>query len=692
VGGIETARSCRSNSLRLGCRDGKERFVSIRLLALAAIVSWMGCLAAPGGASAQTGEPVNPAEAYRRAFALIERMDAADREAITNYLGGSGSTSAADLRAVMLRAAPVIAALREAAGAGVSPDWGIDYSAGPYTLLPHVGIMRSATQFLVADAQVRLANGDAAGAAEALAAGYTLSGHVTENPTIIATLVGAVTFRQTNQALQQALGEGNVDSAAAQALLGAVTPLAGDDPFNFVASLEGERDAFGGWMKDNFTGEGGKDQFVEQAGALFGGDDRSLLATQQFADMSQGELDAAIGLYNMAQQDMVNAAKTGDLELMRARMREISEAVSRGEYGPVALNFTPGLDRVADAMIAAYDELSMLIAQLEIAASGVEGAQSLRNAALWYLRAIAIERRHPSESRDRIAGLALDILAVDPFERALPHPDYDEILAIIDEAVKIERCDFDLKNSWAREGMTAQITHVEGMRDVARVLIADAAIALDRGGADYTGRAATRLAGALRMAAHLAADRRAASSQAAAAIFDEASAVLLHAIVDQRFPPGDLAAVRDAVSRLGERLPFNFSGALARHRSLTSSWLIERHLRHASTAAGAIEALASVASAAGGPPRSVFDTLTLDLIRRDMATADEIVAASIDWHRKHDAATAAALTSAEVARRAEQCPPEWPEWFLPPVLQAAPAIDASAARLAELRTILDAMK
>lgn len=666
--------------------------MSIRLLALSAILSWFGCLVAPGAAMAQSDERVNLTDAYRRAFALIERMDNADREAITNYLAGSGATSAADLRAVMLRAAPVIAALREAAGAGVSPDWGIDYSGGPYTLLPHVGMMRSATQFLVADAQLRLANGDAAGAAEALAAGYTLSGHVTENPTIIATLVGAITFRQTNQTLQQALGEGNVDPASAQALLGAVRPLAGDDPFNFVASLEGERDVFGGWMKDNFTGEGGKDRFIEQAGALFGAAEQGLLAVQQYGDMSQQQFDASIGLYDLAQRDLVEAARTGDLELMRARMREITETAANGAYGPIAQTLLPSLDRIADAMIAAYDELSMLIAQLELAASGVEGAQSLRNAALWYLRAIAIERRHPSESRERIAGLALDILAVAPSERAMPHPDYDEILAIIDEAVTIERCDFDLRNSWAREGMTAEITHVEGMRDVARVLIADAAIALDRGGADQAARAAKRLADAMRMAAHLAGDRRAASSQAAALIFDEASAVLLHAIVDQRFSPRDLAAARDAVGRLGDRLPFNFSGALARHRSLTSSWLIERHLRHASTAEGAIEALAAVASAAGGPPRSAFDTLTLHLIRRDIACADEIVAASLDWHREHDPATAAALTRAEVTRRAAQCPPVWPEWLLAPILQAAPAIDASAARLAELRTILDAMK
>jgi hypothetical protein len=247
-----------------------------------------------------------------------------------------------------------------------------------------------------------------------------------------------------------------------------------------VASFEGEREYFGGWLKDNYMGEGGLERFAEEVAPILGlGADDAALAAMM--GMNQELFNQAIVSYDLALERTVAAVSQDDLGAAREEVQRIQEDVEAGLYGPLAPMVLPALEKCLESFIKGYQQFDSTIEKLE-------------------------ELKNDPTAQDREG--AVETHATD--HATVPLTEAQLIIDLVIEASQIEKCDFDLDKTWQYEGLLLALPHLDGMRDLARLMSA---------ASEEAGEAVpARIAAIFRMANHLGMDAQLRSTNAAVEI------------------------------------------------------------------------------------------------------------------------------------------------------------------------------
>ncbi len=131
---------------------------------------------------------INPALLYYQAFILGAELPQADHDYLfTNQW--QGQTLPARFGELIAGSDNEFKLVRQAAHATVPCDWGIDWSAGPYTLLPHLARVKATVQMAQLRAIWDLQIGRQADARDDLLAAYALARNGSRDNSVIAVLV-----------------------------------------------------------------------------------------------------------------------------------------------------------------------------------------------------------------------------------------------------------------------------------------------------------------------------------------------------------------------------------------------------------------------------------------------------------------------------------------------------------------------
>lgn len=630
-------------------------------------------------ALAQNDRP-NAADDYRRAFALLERLDPADREILGNVDWNSGSFTRTEREAIM-RARPAINAFREGASRA-HVDFGIDYSAGPQTLLPHLGPMRQGTRLLLADARLRMIDGDVRGATDNLRSMMKLSNHSTDDPVLISTLVGTAIYSLSNTSVRQMLGEGALDQAAARDLLKTIDDIAQPDPFGLAASIEGEREAFAGWMIETYHESGDANRFMEDMGA-FGmeGDGMFGLGTE-IAALSPDGFRTAMDSYDEALRQVVEAAKLDDLQLAQSEMKRLMSAIEDGQFGPITMMFVPSFDRVTESVLATYGAMAELREDLAAAAESEEALKDLQNAAAWYQRAIAAMRREfgsdIAQLREWSAAEEVDFDLITPRLEAMK-----ETREAIARAVEIRRCDFDFMSIWPSQGLRARLGHLDDMRALAAFVALDARRHRIAGAAEPAG---TRLAWLVAMAEHLGQTSWPESAQTAMNTLELALGGVSSAVTAPNMPATAFAPVRRMLDRCSLKDPIGLGTLIADWPRRSTDWMLQRY-RGRNAPRQFVSEMNDRARDLAEPLRAALWEETPEVFRRHLNELDAQFDTLVPFAHEHQAAAVEQEVGRQIARFDERDMTALASLVLAPLAEFARWRDEARMHIETLRVL-----
>lgn len=131
---------------------------------------------------------INPAVLYYQAFILGSELPQADHDYLfTNQW--QGQKLPARFGQLVDQSDNAFKLVRQAAHATAPCDWGIDWSAGPYTLLPHLSRVKATVQMAQLRAMWNLQNSRQIEACDDLLAAYALARNGSRDNSLIAVLV-----------------------------------------------------------------------------------------------------------------------------------------------------------------------------------------------------------------------------------------------------------------------------------------------------------------------------------------------------------------------------------------------------------------------------------------------------------------------------------------------------------------------
>ncbi len=223
------------------------------------------------------------------------------------------------------------------------PDFGIDWSQGLDTLLPHLGPARRGTRLLAAAATVAAATGQADEAARLAAASLRLSGQILEEPVLLSSLVSVAMIADAEFAVSAALAAPG-DGARAE-LAAAIERFAGNDPFAVLDALRWESGMVRRTFleqRDRLATPSGAGAFLERYGAA---PDPRFAAALHLAGNFDENLERELGGYERFLQEAALAVTTpGPPE----RLAELRRRLEAGEFGVLAGAIAPPLDNLRD--------------------------------------------------------------------------------------------------------------------------------------------------------------------------------------------------------------------------------------------------------------------------------------------------------------------------------------------------------
>ena len=439
----------------------------------------------------------NAATWYAQAFAALDRIDDEEWAILDDYRGRPDAAPTDEVRRILSKAQPIFDAVRRGASRGYS-DYGLDYSQGFELLLPHLSESRQVARLLQADAQRRLAEGDARGAAERIALGYRMADHLGDDSTLISSLVGQAIFRTAEIGLQVGLDVAAFGAMEGSMLLEAARSLDPVDPFRMADAVMMEQVIAIESMRAHI--EAG--DVAEFAGMLA----LNPKDAAKFAGAADGmgleQWEAEFAAYSALMDRAAACFANPDEEAARAEMAAIEAEIAAGQHGILAEVLAPSLGKAFDTTLASRAMLYERLAQLEAIAAGTLPPEELANAAVRYrrgielLKALGNDWRQPVREFDPCAEDASARLAALGVVLKAAGPAIDEFRA----GAALRRCDFALGREEHEFFVPA---YASGLRDAFALLCLDA-YRLARAG-DVEG-AIERLASANRIAGHLSGD------------------------------------------------------------------------------------------------------------------------------------------------------------------------------------------
>jgi hypothetical protein len=147
----------------------------------------------------------------------------------------------------------------------------------------------------------------------------------------------------------------------------------------------------------------------------------------------------------------------------------------------------------------------------------------------------------------------------------------EPVLSAARSGARQEHNDFGLDYT---RGFELTLPHLGKLRNIGRLMAADAAVRLHDG--DASG-AAGEIASVYRIADHLPADEILISSLVGQAVFQSADRVAQMGLDRGDFGPTESSTLRDALQTLGERDPFDLTGAMENERVIMVDWVRQKY-------------------------------------------------------------------------------------------------------------------
>jgi len=257
--------------------------------------------------------------------------------------------------------AGLLAQLREAA-ALEKCDFENHYEEGWGMLLPSLGNFRQCVRLLRVDTREAMIAGDLDRATANLVAGYQMVRHVSRDPIMICSLVGAamVEYMHSEALVLNAIP--TVTREQKRRIADAIRAL-GQDPVNIRASIEGERSISLNWMRGKIleSDASGRNAVVE-AVTLAGNLAVDSPEYVVLSNLSRDELLALVDRSDLIYRDLSDAWDTPDA---LDRLRQIEEKLTSGGYGLFAQVFAPAIFKVHKSTGLAELHLQQLVDELD---------------------------------------------------------------------------------------------------------------------------------------------------------------------------------------------------------------------------------------------------------------------------------------------------------------------------------------
>ncbi len=459
---------------------------------------------------AQLHDSRNAAGWYTKAVDRLATAGLSDSDwrALREYRPDSGAVPTESVREALVRLQPVFRAIQRGSRQGFS-DFDLEYSEGFGLMLPHLGPLRSISGLMAKDAMVRVYDGDTAGAAEAIAALYRVSDHLADDRVMISSLVGQAVFDQADRAAQAGLDRSAFGAAESSTLLEAVKRLDDRDPFDVVGSLRNEQQSVVSWVREQYSEAEDRAWMLDELG--LDAKVANVLAGMMLVD--EARFEAALVETDEVMGRVVELFTLEDAAEAQFELARLAEEINRGEHGPLAAMLVPNVSGVYKKLIAAQQAVADRTAVLQDIVDGNVAAQTLANAAVWYLQAVQMLKALGPQTLTMLREIAQDPNR--PVDDASEGA-FRETAAIIETlrtGSQKSRCDFAM----SLHGRAPAIpVYLPGLRDAVRLLHADAVRSLQR---QKPGPAADRLAICFRLSAHLAGDPKIPSALTSHVIF-----------------------------------------------------------------------------------------------------------------------------------------------------------------------------
>jgi hypothetical protein len=517
----------------------------------------------------------NAATWYRRAIEKYRSIEVSDADwmEVYNFEGDISRGPSPTARRVLSKYQSVID-LVDRATAQDDYDPQHDFANGPNTDYQAISDSRRLAHLLHYDMCVRIHDGDSSTAAERAASVYRIGNHQKADGRYVGSLVSEALFHFGEHFSNELTDFAMLGPAEASKILAAVDSLDERDPFGYQQSVKNEKEFVIEWAREQFTGEGGVERLAQDCDWLadLSTGEVSSMRLATIAGMSQESLDASLAECGRMMDIVVNAFSNPDSEKAQADLAALDEQIKRPDANPlIAMVMNrPGFSKLYERTLASKQKISERRAMLQSVIEGKFDAKAHANAAIWYLRATLAISQLDQAMLDRVREYLKtnDQAPGESVRDFLASKDVQSILQTLREATQIKRCDFEVASPW--EGLFP--AYQPGLRDAARLLVADAAVQLQNVGEDNVDTAVDRLATCFAMGAHLAADKLALTAMIAHANFNDAADVAGRALDAKRLTNDHRAILKTTLANLNAVDPFGYERTITATRELLQKW------------------------------------------------------------------------------------------------------------------------
>lgn len=502
-------------------------------------------------------DPKNAATWYARSIAAWQAFkngNPQQAELIANYAGDPSLPITPEIRAAITSIQGAIGDFKKGSQQEYC-DFALDYSQGFELLLPHLGEMRGIARAMRADAAIRLADGDTAGAAAELASMYKTSGHFGDDRVLISSLVGQAVFAFADAGVQMGLDSAAFNAADAAGLLSGVQALGTDDPFEYAEAVGMEQEIALATFEKYRGAEG-----MKQLGEMLGSPE----AAEKLGALDDAAFSSELEKYDQMMTRVNAAFAMTDKDAAMAEMKKISDEIEGGDFGVLASVIAPAFGKVLERKFAGEQMIADRIATLGALASGAQRPEEAANAALWYLRAIDMWEELPEQTRAAVLTIDAGASGALPQATITALTEIQSVLDVVREASAKRRCDFSVYVH--HRGPPAVAPHyAPGMHELLTAIQLDGQRVLAAGDQDG---AIERFAAVLRASAHLGGDINLAVCRTGQVHFNAIIDVLGSAQKSRQLDvhASNAASLADAASRVSRKDPFGYLAALQKAR------------------------------------------------------------------------------------------------------------------------------
>ena len=282
--------------------------------------------------------------------------------------------------------------------------------------------------------------------------------------------------------------------------------------------------------------------------------------------MDESNFESALGQADEVMERVIDVFSMEDTEEAKFELQQLSEEIARGEHGMLARVLAPNYVGLYGQMTKVREQIARRRAELNVIIAGAATPDQMANAAVWYLRAVAMLEKIDATSRAQLQEVVfeswrpVDEQAVATLEKTA------EIVVTLREAAALARCDFSI----ASDARRAVPVYLAGMREAAHLLQAGA-IRLWQN--DQPAPAAERLAICYRMSAHLASSGSLVGALLSQEIFKDTDELARQALEWDTFSTPQRAVLLAAAESMPPKDPFGYTQALADARQRIRRWL-----------------------------------------------------------------------------------------------------------------------